>query len=56
MIRFVKKPDPQPSTEEAGEDRFKKIREAAVEGHKKAANDSTRRRTPQVSEEDDQLI
>lgn len=56
MIRFVKKPDPQPSTEEAGEDRFKKIREAAAEGHKKAANDSTRRREPQASEDDDGLI
>lgn len=57
MIRFVKKPDPQPSTEEAGEDRFKKIREAAAEGHKKAANDSTRRReTPATKDDDDRLI
>jgi hypothetical protein len=56
MIRFVKKTEPQPSTEEAGDDRFKKIREAAADGHKKAANDSTRRPTPQASEDDERLI
>ncbi|MBY5446772.1 hypothetical protein HFO93_25555 [Rhizobium leguminosarum] len=56
MIRFVKKSDPQPAAEDAGDNRFQKIREAAADEHKKAANDSTRRRAPQATEDDDQLI
>lgn len=56
MIRFVKKTGPQPSAEEAGDDRVKKIQEAAAEGHKKAANDSTRRRASQAAKDDDRLI
>ncbi|MFL5012161.1 hypothetical protein [Rhizobium sp.] len=55
MIRFVKKSDPQPAADDAGES-VKKIREAAAEGPKKGANDSTRRRAPQSAEDDDALI
>ncbi|MGZ2379340.1 hypothetical protein [Rhizobium leguminosarum] len=53
MIRFVKKSDPQPP---ADDNRFQKIRDAAADEHKKAANDSTRRRAPQATEDDDPLI
>ncbi|MBA5803798.1 hypothetical protein G9X64_19900 [Rhizobium sophorae] len=56
MIRFVKKSDPQPPADGAGDNRFQKIREAAADEHKKAANDSTRRRPPQATEDDDPLI
>ncbi|WP_204330204.1 hypothetical protein [Rhizobium phaseoli] len=55
MIRFVKKSDPRPAAE-AGEDRFEKVREAAADGHKKAANDSIRRSAPRAVEDDDRLI
>ncbi|MGO7902224.1 hypothetical protein ACC808_19060 [Rhizobium ruizarguesonis] len=56
MIRFVKKTDPQPAAEDAGDNRFQKIREAAADEHKKAANDSTPRRAPRVPEDEDPLI
>ncbi|ACS55341.1 MULTISPECIES: hypothetical protein [Rhizobium] len=53
MIRFVKKSDPQPP---ADDNRFQKIREAAADEHKKAANDSTPRRAPRAPEDEDPLI
>ncbi|NNG71132.1 hypothetical protein HLI18_14575 [Rhizobium laguerreae] len=56
MIRFVKKSDPQPAAEDAGGENSKKIRDAAADEHKKAANDSTRHRVPRAAEEDDRLI
>ncbi|MBX5157214.1 hypothetical protein HJB89_08745 [Rhizobium sp. NZLR8] len=56
MIRFVKKSDPQPAAEDAGEDCFEKVREAAADRHKKAANDSLRSRAPRAAEDDDRLI
>lgn len=54
MIRFVKKSDPQPAADDA--ESVKKVSEAAVNGQKKAANDSTRRRAPRAAEDDDRLI
>lgn len=56
MIRFVKKSDPQPAAEDRGDNRFQKIREAAADEHKKAANGSTGRRAPRAAEDDDRLI
>ncbi|MGO7041688.1 hypothetical protein ACCS60_25395 [Rhizobium acaciae] len=51
MIRFVKKNDPQPAAEDAGDENSKKIRE-----DKKPANDSKHRRAPRAAEDDDRLI
>ncbi|MBB4289093.1 hypothetical protein GGE16_001109 [Rhizobium leguminosarum] len=57
MIRFVKKSDKQPAAENAADNRFQTIREAAADEHKKAANDSTRRAAPpRAAEDDDQFI
>ncbi|MBY5329130.1 hypothetical protein AB9F46_11720 [Rhizobium leguminosarum] len=56
MIRFVKKSDPKPAAEDAGGESVKKVPEAAAEGPKKAANDSTPRRAPQAAEDGDPLI
>ncbi|MBB3520713.1 hypothetical protein RJJ37_00110 [Rhizobium redzepovicii] len=56
MIRFKKKSDPQPAAEDAGDNRFQKIREAAADGHRKVANDSTRPRASREAADGDPLI
>ncbi len=55
MIRFVKKADATPLPTETDSNRFEQIREAAVEGHKKAGTEGTRRRA-QKAVEDDRLL
>lgn len=55
MIRFEKKVAAEPLPPEIEKNRFDEVREAAVEGHKKSATDSARRR-PLPAKEDDRLI
>ena len=54
MIRFERKPDPQPSLKEAENKRTKQISEAAKE-EKKSGTAGARRRAPQAAD-DDRLI
>jgi hypothetical protein len=57
MISFKKKPDPQPSTEKAGDNRFEQIRKTAAEQHEKSDADAAARRTRKAAVvEDDKLI
>lgn len=55
MIRFERKPDPQPSLKEAETNRTKQISEAAKEENKKWGTTGTRSRAPQAAD-DDRLI
>jgi hypothetical protein len=54
MIRFERKPDPQPSLKEAEDSRAKQISAAAKE-EKKSGTAGVRRRAPQAAD-DDRLI
>lgn len=55
MTNSEKKTDPKPATEENEQNRFEDIRKAAVERHRKADTDGTRRRARQTAE-DNRLI
>ncbi|EUB98739.1 hypothetical protein PMI07_005020 [Rhizobium sp. CF080] len=55
MIRFEKKVAEEPLSPEIEKKRLDEVREVAVEGHKKSAADSARRR-PLPAKEDDRLI
>jgi hypothetical protein len=55
MIRFERKPEPQPSLKEAEDSRAKQISEAAKEENKKSDTTGARRRAPQAAD-DDRLI
>ncbi|MCG5484256.1 MAG: hypothetical protein KK482_11110 [Sinorhizobium meliloti] len=55
MIRFERKPDPQPSLKEAETNRTKQMSEAAKEENKKSDTTGARRRAPQAAD-DDRLI
>ncbi|UIY32791.1 hypothetical protein LZK73_25320 (plasmid) [Neorhizobium galegae] len=52
MIRFEKKVAAVPLPPESETNRFDEIRGAAVEGHKKSAEESARRRSLPAKEED----
>lgn len=49
MIRFEKKPNPQPAPKEAETNRAAEIREAAKEETKKLSTETKRRRTTQTN-------
>ncbi|MDE3819897.1 hypothetical protein [Sinorhizobium meliloti] len=55
MIRFERKPDPQPSLKEAENKRTKQISEASKEENKKSGTTGAPRRAPQAAD-DDRLI
>ncbi|WP_167336308.1 hypothetical protein [Neorhizobium vignae] len=55
MIRFEKKVATTPLPPESEKNRFDEVRGAAVEGHKKSAEESARRRSL-PAREDDRLI
>jgi hypothetical protein len=56
MIKFEKKIEPLPESNETEENRFERIRKTAVnERHKKSDTDGTRRRNRQT-EEDNRLV
>ncbi|EHK79913.1 hypothetical protein SM0020_00370 [Sinorhizobium meliloti CCNWSX0020] len=55
MIRFERKPDPQPSLKEAENNRSQQISEAGKEENKKSGTAEARRRAPQAAG-DDRLI
>lgn len=50
MISFVKKPNPQPSSEEAKPDGLDDARKAMAERYRKSDTDGTRRRARQSAE------
>ena len=55
MITFVKKAEPQPVPDESEDNRFERIRKAALERQRKSDTDRTRRRARQTAE-DNRLI
>lgn len=55
MIRFERKPDPQPSLKEVENKRAKQVREAAKEENKPSGAEPAQRPAPQAVD-DDRLI